>query len=318
MTRGPAADHATLAADLTTLTGDDLAARLRPALAVRRWVDDVVAGSPYPTVDELVDAAVTAATPLTDTEIDEALAAHPRIGERPTTTHGDAEARFSRTEQASSDADDADLAARLAEGNRTYEERFGRVFLIRAAGRSRAEILAELDRRLTLDDAEERATVGEQLREIMTLRLRATFADTAETRSIGAPNDSPGDAPAVPVVPAGSREVPSLVTTHVLDTAAGRPAAGVPVRLEALGGDGWHEVGTGITDDDGRVRNLGPGTLAPGRHRLTFDTEAYLTSHGLAVFFPEATITFVVAPDDVHLHVPLLLSPFGYSTYRGS
>ena len=289
------------------LTADDLRDALPPALAVRRWADDLLAGAPYPSLDALVEAATTAATPLTEAEVDEALAAHPRIGERPTAAHGEAEARFSRAEQASSDADDAELAARLAAGNRAYEDRFGRVFLIRAAGRTRAEILAELERRLRLDDDAELATVAAQLREIMALRLRATFADDDAS---AAPADEP--------------PAPSLVTTHVLDTASGRPAPGVPVRLEALsGGDGPSEVGSGVTDDDGRVRTLGPATLAPGPYRLTFDTAEYLAesadeSTGTGAFFPEVAVTFVVGLDDAHLHVPLLLSPFGYSTYRGS
>ncbi|MFC8731806.1 2-oxo-4-hydroxy-4-carboxy-5-ureidoimidazoline decarboxylase [Luteimicrobium sp. NPDC057192] len=274
------------------LTADDLRDALPPVLAVRRWADDVLAGAPYASVDALVEAATVAAAPLTEAEVDEALAAHPRIGERPTATHGEAEARFSQAEQASSDADDAELAARLAAGNRAYEQRFGRVFLIRAARRTRAEVLAELERRLDLDDDAELATVAAQLREIMALRLRATFA-------------------------------PSLVTTHVLDTASGRPAPGVPVRLEALADGGPREVGSGVTDDDGRVRTLGPATLAPGPYRLTFDTAEYLAESadedgGAGAFFPEVAVTFVVGPDDAHLHVPLLLSPFGYSTYRGS
>ena len=102
----------------------------------------------------------------------------------------------------------------------------------------------------------------------------------------------------------------SQVSTHVLDTAAGRPAAGVPVTLESADG----VVATATTDADGRVPDLGPERLAPGTYRLRFDTRAYA---GGAAFFPEVVVAFVVQ-GDAHLHVPLLLSPFGYSTYRGS
>jgi len=106
----------------------------------------------------------------------------------------------------------------------------------------------------------------------------------------------------------------SAVTTHVLDTATGRPAAGVPVRLEAAEGAAWVTVATAVTDADGRVRELGPERLAPGVHRLVFDTAAYL---GDAAFFPEVSVVFDPA-GGAHHHVPLLLSPYGYSTYRGS
>lgn len=108
------------------------------------------------------------------------------------------------------------------------------------------------------------------------------------------------------------------ITTHILDTATGRPAVGVPVRLERHegAGVGWAAVGAGNTDDDGRVKTLLPaGTPAPhGLYRISFDTAAYL---GPSAFFPEVHIVFAVR-DDRHHHVPLLLSPFGYSTYRGS
>lgn len=148
-------------------------ADLQACLHVRRWIDDVAARAPYGSFDELAEVAAGAATPLDPAEIDEALASHPRIGEKPA---GDgAEQRFSRSEQASSDADDRDLAAAIAAGNAAYEARFDRVFLIRAAGRSRVEILSELDRRLGLDETSELEIVGEQLREIMLLRLERTF-----------------------------------------------------------------------------------------------------------------------------------------------
>ncbi|WP_395245972.1 2-oxo-4-hydroxy-4-carboxy-5-ureidoimidazoline decarboxylase [Agromyces sp. MMS24-K17] len=152
-------------------------ADLAACLHVRRWIDDVAAGAPFASFDDLAEAAAGAATPLDEAEIDEALASHPRIGEKPV---GDgAEQRFSRAEQASSDADDRELASAIAAGNAAYEARFDRVFLIRAAGRSRVEILAELERRLRLDEASELEVVGEQLRQIMLLRLEATFGGAA-------------------------------------------------------------------------------------------------------------------------------------------
>jgi 5-hydroxyisourate hydrolase len=112
----------------------------------------------------------------------------------------------------------------------------------------------------------------------------------------------------------------SGITTHVLDTAQGRPAAGVPVTLEARSGDGWRLLGRAATDGDGRARQILPaGTaLVPGTYRLTFDTGAYFRDLGREGFYPEAAIVFEVRDAAEHYHVPLLLSPFGYSTYRGS
>ena len=103
-----------------------------------------------------------------------------------------------------------------------------------------------------------------------------------------------------------------MITTHVLDTAQGRPANGIPVRLEVRESGKWTLVGEGATDADGRLETLTRGAITKGTYRLTFDTRAR------SAFFPEVTIQFEIADPSAHYHVPLLLSPFGYSTYRGS
>jgi 5-hydroxyisourate hydrolase len=108
-----------------------------------------------------------------------------------------------------------------------------------------------------------------------------------------------------------------VITTHVLDTALGRPAAGVPVVLERADGDAWQPVGSGATDADGRLRTLGAPAVA-GVYRLRFDTGAYFRAAGQTGFYPVVEVVFEVADPTGHFHVPLLLSPYGYSTYRGS
>ncbi len=112
----------------------------------------------------------------------------------------------------------------------------------------------------------------------------------------------------------------SNITTHVLDTSRGRPAAGVPVTLEAYNSGGWHFLGRGATDADGRLRDLLPAgqRTSAGIHRLTFDTAAYFAALGVESFYPSVQIVFVVRDASEHHHVPLLLAPFAYSTYRGS
>ena len=110
----------------------------------------------------------------------------------------------------------------------------------------------------------------------------------------------------------------SAVTTHVLDAAQGRPARGIPVRLEATDHDTPHVLAEATTDEDGRVPELGPDRVEPGTYRLVFDTAAYFTASGQTGFYPEVAITFTIADPAQHYHVPVLLSPFAYSTYRGS
>lgn len=105
------------------------------------------------------------------------------------------------------------------------------------------------------------------------------------------------------------------LSTHVLDTSIGRPARGVPITLETLAGE---TLGEGVTDADGRVSQIGPKDLTTGDYRLRFDSDAYYAAAGTTAFYPEIAIAFTIADADAHYHVPLLINPFGYSTYRGS
>jgi len=107
------------------------------------------------------------------------------------------------------------------------------------------------------------------------------------------------------------------ITSHVLDTSAGWPAVGVAVRLERSGRDSWEPIAEGATDSDGRVARFGTEPLSVGLYRLVFGTGQYYARQDVDCFYPEVTVMFL-AVDDGHYHVPLLLSPFGYSTYRGS
>jgi 5-hydroxyisourate hydrolase len=116
-----------------------------------------------------------------------------------------------------------------------------------------------------------------------------------------------------------------MITTHVLDTAAGRPARGVPVELERLSesvfgtSSEWQAVGAGVTDNDGRNRELtASGPVDPGTYRIRFKTGDYFAANRVTGFFPVVEIQFTIEDGAQHYHVPLLLSPYGYSTYRGS
>ncbi|ATB29029.1 hydroxyisourate hydrolase [Melittangium boletus] len=112
----------------------------------------------------------------------------------------------------------------------------------------------------------------------------------------------------------------STLSTHVLDTQWGRPASGVPITLEQQAGDTWRELARGTTNADGRVRDFLPANtrLEPGTYRMTFHTAEYFRAHQTKGFYPYVSVVFELASTEEHYHVPLLLSPFGYSTYRGS
>ncbi|MDA3920507.1 MAG: 2-oxo-4-hydroxy-4-carboxy-5-ureidoimidazoline decarboxylase [Salinisphaera sp.] len=151
----------------------EASAAIRPCLDIPRWVEIVVDGRPYADRTALLDCATTAAEPFAPAEIDAALAHHPRIGER--AAGSGAEAKMSAAEQAGLGDSSAALEQALAAGNADYERRFDRVFLIRAAGRSRIEILSELERRLAHSDEQELPIVADELRQIALLRLQGVI-----------------------------------------------------------------------------------------------------------------------------------------------
>jgi 5-hydroxyisourate hydrolase len=107
----------------------------------------------------------------------------------------------------------------------------------------------------------------------------------------------------------------SYVTAHVLDAAAGRPADGVAIRLTDAAG---RLIAEAVTDDDGRVGDLGPTRLDPGDYSVTFGSGAYFAARGVTSFHPSVAVLFTVEADQAHYHIPLLLSPYSYTTYRGS
>jgi 2-oxo-4-hydroxy-4-carboxy-5-ureidoimidazoline decarboxylase len=298
---------------LNALPADAARQRLLACCSSARWADDMVSGRPYASASELFARSDQAMAGLDQAGLEQALAGHPRIG-RPSGPAGS----WSRREQAGvQDAGEATLQA-LAEGNQTYERRFGHIYLVCASGRDGAQLLTLLRERLGNDPATEWEVVRRELGQINRIRLRRLLEESA--------------APA-------SNSVTSAITTHVLDTARGVPAAGVPVRLDRVSPAGpgqsaeakTEEVGRASTDADGRVRSIGPAKLPAGTYRLTFGTGDYLavfyapSPPGRApagqpgpAFFPEVAVTFVIDGQTPHYHVPLLLSPFGYSTYRGS
>lgn len=152
---------------------EEAASTVRACLDIPRWVEEVVSGRPYSDADQAVAVAERAADPFSGDELAGALSHHPRIGER---AEGDSrEAALSRSEQSGLGLDE-DVQTRLREANLAYEERFDRVFLIRAAGRTAEEILAECERRLTNEPEQETHEVADQLRQIAVLRLQGALS----------------------------------------------------------------------------------------------------------------------------------------------
>ena len=158
--------------EFNRLDREEAIAALRPCVDVSRWCESIVDQRPFASIDALVAAGHRAAAPFTSSDVEAALVHHPRIGER---AAGEGrEAALSKSEQSGVDPQDTAVQEALREGNLTYEARFGRVFLIRAAGRTASDILQSLQERLGNDPETEDRIVAEQLREIALLRLKGT------------------------------------------------------------------------------------------------------------------------------------------------
>jgi 2-oxo-4-hydroxy-4-carboxy-5-ureidoimidazoline decarboxylase len=247
---------------------------LTTCCASREWAASVAAHRPFDGVAPLLEVAERRWTLLADAERLKAIEAHPPIG-----ALAAARDRERREQAGAAQADQATREA-LAALNEDYRARFGFVFLTDASGRDASDMLAELRTRISNRPEQERAKAEEQQWRIMRRRLRRAIIGPA----------------------------PLLVSTHVLDTAAGAPAAGVEVTIsESADHREWTAVDTRTTDASGRVE--GVEVPSGGWVRLTFATGGE--------FFGDVVVTFA-AGDRERAHVPLLLAPFGYSTYLGS
>lgn len=288
-----------------TLPHADCMGWLLRCCASQRWVQDMAQRRPYASVDALLAASHDIEQSLDEEDWLEAFAGHPRIGDleslksRFASTAALAESEQGAVKQASEET----LKA-LQQANLDYEAHNGFIFIICASGKRADEMLAALQTRLHNPRAVELQNAAVEQSKITALRL---------TRGLVVPQ------PATAPHSAPHTVQPSPITTHVLDTHRGRPAAGIPVTLERFSGESWLTLAQAETDADGRIRDWLKGQpRETGRYRLTFATEAYFEAQGLACFYPQVQIEFRLDQPDHHYHVPLLISAHAYSTYRGS
>ncbi|VAI07003.1 unnamed protein product [Triticum turgidum subsp. durum] len=315
----------------------------------RRFAAALAAASPF---DSLANTLLTARR-IWLNEVDvtgwlEAFAAHPPIG----TTSSSVSKSWSKEEQSAALSTATDSTAQeLSEWNAKYREKFGFVFMICASGRTAPEVLAELKRRYANRPIVELEAAAEEELKITELRLAKLFsAETAAPPTSGENHISQPDKAAdrmriigahlgalsqhsankAPEITGSSNRTRPPITTHVLDTALGSPAAGIEVHLEMWKDassppsfdnkefKGWTTLGTSITNNDGRSGQLMDivDNVAPGFYRISFNTSKYAPSG----FFPYVSIIFEIKRSQTteHFHVPLLHSPFSFTTYRGS
>lgn len=284
--------------DFNQLPPDEAAQRLQTCCGAARWVSETMKGFPFASEAELVQRATSAWYDVCDeSDWREAFTHHPKIGDIESLQKKFAStSHLAGAEQSGVSSAGSGTIEALAAGNAAYDERNGFIFIVCATGKSADEMLRLLQDRLFNQPEEElRVAMGEQ-HKITILRLKKLVD---------------GDWSFLKV---------SQLTTHVLDTSLGRPGQDIAIRLqEPDGTGGWRTIAQGVTNADGRIPDLLPPnrTLPQGNYRAVFDTGRYFAQQKTSGFYPAVEIQFTVF-DDSHYHVPLLINPFGYSTYRGS
>ncbi|XP_066392445.1 uric acid degradation bifunctional protein TTL-like isoform X4 [Miscanthus floridulus] len=288
----------------------------------RRFAAAMAAASPFASLAD----ALLAARRIWLNEVDvngwlEAFAAHPAIG-----TTSPSVSKWSKEEQSALSTATDSTAQELAEWNARYREKFGFVFMICASGRTAPEVLAELKRRYTNRPIVELEAAAQEELKITELRLAKLFSSEPTVPS----TTTEGPATQSDKAAGSSNRSRPPITTHVLDTARGSPASGIEVHLEMWKDSsappsfsnkdfsGWATLGYSVTNNDGRSGQLMDivDNIAPGFYRISFNTRKYSP----AGFFPYVSIIFEIKENQTaeHFHVPLLHSPFSFTTYRGS
>lgn len=256
----------------------------------QKWVSLLMKKFPFETEATLRDQATTIwYDECGKKDWLESFTHHPKIGDKKSLG-----VKFAGKEQAGIASATEEVIEALAKANREYEDKFGFIFIVCATGRSAEEMLKLLNDRMTNDfGGELNIAMGEQ-HKITLIRLKKLFEDFQLLKM-------------------------SQVTTHVLETSSGKPGKGISLKLMQMINNEWKSIAQGITNADGRVPDLLPAgkNLSTGNYKLLFETGDYYTGQHIKTFYPAVEIQFTIY-DESQYHVPLLISPFGYSTYRGS
>lgn len=257
-----------------------------------RWASAMMDHFPFSSEKQLIDLATKIwYDECNEMDWRESFTHHPKIGDVKSLTE-----KFAGKEQAGVVVAKTETIEALAKANTDYENKFGFIFIVCATGKSAIEMLALLNDRLQ-NTAEEELNIamGEQ-QKISIIRFRKLIPE--------------GDFQFLKV---------SQITTHVLDTSTGIPGAAITIKLQALRNNVWQTIAQGITNNDGRIPDLLPQdrNLKADTYKMVFDTGSYYSKANTKTFYPIVEIIFNTF-DATHYHVPLLVNPFGYSTYRGS
>jgi len=283
---------------LNSLSEKEAHTHLEKCCVSKTWISKMVESRPFSSEEDVIKRA--ASIWYNDCSLDDfkqAFTGHPKIGDVDSLREKFANTKeWASNEQAKvTEANRLTIEA-LTMANKAYKDKFGYIFIVSASGKSAEEILAIINERLHHDKEDEIYVAMNEQHKITVIRLDKLIEGLLVTAEIG-----------------------SHITTHVLDTSTGTPANNMLITLKGLRGNEWKPMSVGFTNNDGRISDVLPSgrLLIPGTYMMTFKTSSYYESHSQKGFYPEVSIQFTVA-DNSHYHIPLLINPFGYTTYRGS
>lgn len=283
---------------LNSLSDTEAHTHLEKCCVSSNWIHQFMAQRPFITSDDLIQKAAYAwYQACSEEDYLEAFSGHPKIGDVNSLKEKFAATKeWAGNEQAKVSEATKETIEALAEANSEYESKFGYIFIVSASGKSAEDMLSIIIERLQHNESDELRVAMNEQHKITVIRLLKLIEGLSESKYLG-----------------------SQITTHALDTSIGKPASGMVIILNQEADDATLPICVGVTNSDGRIADLlGPGLgLNPGHYSMVFKTEDYYHNNNQDGLYPEVTIQFTVS-DESHYHIPLLINPFGYSTYRGS
>ena len=284
--------------EFNTLSKQEANAALKKCCVSESWIEQMIENRPFATTHELLKKAASIwYNSCKPTDWKAAFKGHPKIGDINSLREKFKNTKnWANQEQANVAEADETTLKNLAEANEAYLAKFGYIFIVSASGKSARQLLQIINARVSNTKEDELyIAMGEQ-HKITVIRLCKLISELSTTADLR-----------------------SYITTHVLDTTTGIPGKNIQITLKEQIQNHWRPITIGITDIDGRITDVLPAgkRLEAGNYQLVFKTDAYYSSQEQQGFYPEVAIQFIVSNHD-HYHVPLLLNPYGYTTYRGS
>jgi len=284
--------------ELNKLTEQVAFEKLEQCCASKTWINKVIENRPFSSEKELIQK--TGAIWFNEcgtTDYLEAFTGHPKIGDINSLKEKFAHtAKWAQNEQAKVEEANTATIEALAKANEDYLTKFGYIFIVSASGKSAEEMLAIINARLKHTTEDEIYVAMNEQHKITIIRLVKLIENLSNNPFLK-----------------------SHITTHALDTSIGIPAKQMVITLKGLHNNKWEPISVGVTNNDGRISDILPAGrfLNTGIYTMIFKTDDYYKNNNQNGFYPEVSIQFKVT-DKSHYHIPLLINPFGYSTYRGS